>query len=405
MAKRFTDSQIKGLKPKDNRYVLYDSGRKGFGIRIEPTGRKTFFLEYRFHGRSRIMTIGRYPQSSLTMARSKAALAWEKIESGADPGLEIKPAKQTDRKAITVKNLAFEYMEKHAKPKKKSWEKDQGMLDREIIPAIGSRKAKDIRKRDIITLLDRITDRGALAMANRVRSLISNMFRFAVERDILETSPCIFMGSPNKEKPRERFLTEKEIEKFWDGLNEGRMGAKLRLALQLILVTAQRPGEVVSAEWVEFDLNKKWWVIPSDKVKNKKTHRVPLSSLALELLKEIKVHSGKSDYLFPARCSTGSIKHTARASLSDAVQNHLASFGVDHFTPHDLRRSAASQMTAIGVPRLTVSKILNHAEGGTTAIYDRHSYDLEKRQALETWARKLESILYGKEAKIVNFKK
>jgi integrase len=397
MAKKFTDTQIKALKPKDKRYPLYDTGSKGFGIRIEPTGRKTFFFEYRFVGRNRIMTLGKYPTITLTMARSQAAQAREKVERGIDPGLERSKEKLADRNAFTVKDLASEYMERHSRPNKKSWEKDQGMLDRDVIPALGSRKAKDIRRGNVVALIDKIRDRNAPAMANRVQSLVSNMFKFAVQRDILDSSPCVYLAKPQGEKPRERFLSEEEIKEFWNGLLKGRITLKLRLALQLILVTGQRPGEVASAEWKEFDLKKGWWTIPTTKTKNKKEHRVPLSGMAFELLKEIKDNWGDSNYLFPARLSIWKTKHTARASLSDAIRNNWNSFNIEaHFQSHDLRRTAASQMTSINIPRLTVSKILNHAEGGATAIYDRNSYDKAKRQALEAWARKLQSIISGK---------
>jgi integrase len=407
MAKKFTDTQIKALKPKNKRYPLYDAGSKGFGIRVEPTGRKTFFFEYRFGGRNRIMTLGKYPTITLSMARSQAAQAREKVERDVDPGLERSIKKHTDRNAFTVKELACEYMERHAKPNKKSWEKDQGMLNRDVIPALGSKKAKDISRGNVVALIDKIRDRKAPAMANRVQSLVSNIFKFAVQRDILDSSPCVYLAKPQGEKPRERFLSKKEIKQFWEGLMKGGVTLKLRLALQLILVTSQRPGEVASAEWNEFDLENRWWTIPTTKTKNKKEHRVPLSYMALELLKEIKDNWGDSKYLFPARLSTWQTKHTARASLSDTIRNNWNSFNIEeHFRPHDLRRTAASQMTSIDIPRLTVSKILNHAEGGTTAIYDRNSYDKEKQKALEAWSRKLESIISGEPSgKIVEMKK
>ena len=193
---RLTDSKIKGLMkrpPSKGKppMVFFEAGGQGFGIRIHPTRKATFFLDYRFDERKRNLTIGSYPQLTLRRARDEVVKALAQIEDGVDPGLERKNIKQADRDAISVKELAGEYIEKYAKPEKKSWRKDQEMLNRDVIPTIGTRKARDIRKRDIVALLDRIVERGTPkqpcgAMANRVRALIITMFKFAVQRDILE---------------------------------------------------------------------------------------------------------------------------------------------------------------------------------------------------------------------------
>ena len=285
------------------------------------------------------------------------------------------------------------------------------MLNRDVIPIIGTRKVKDIRKRDIVFLLDRIVERGTSkqpcgSMANRVRALLITMFKFAVQRDILEASPCVYLNVPYKEKARERDLAEKEIKTFWNGLDMAGMVDSIKLALKFILVTGQRPGEVATAEWSEVDIKKKCWKIPSGKTKNGRLHCVPLSTLALDLLREAKQNSGDSSWLFPSPFRKLEDNPIAVGSLPHAVQSNLSKLGIDHFTPHDLRRTAATQMTAAGVNRLTVSKILNHSEKGVTGeVYDKYSYDDEKRQGLNTWARKLESILTGQKSKVVNLKR
>jgi integrase len=413
---RLTDSKIKGLikcppdKGKPPK-VFFEAGGQGFGIRIHPTRKATFFLEYRFDERKRNLTIGSYPQVTLRRAREEVVKALVKIEDGTDPGLERKIGKQTDRNALSVNDLAVEYIEKYAKPNKKSWKKDQEMLNRDVIPIIGTRKAKDIRKRDIVALLDRIVERGTSkkpcgSMANRVRALLITMFKFAVQRDILDSSPCVYLNVPHKEKARERDLDEKEIKTFWKGLDKAGMIDSIKLALKFILVTGQRPGEVVSAEWSEIDIKKKSWEIPSSRTKNGRLHCIPLSTLALDLLREAKQNSDDSLWLFPSPFRKLEDNRIAGGSLPHAVQGNLPKLGIDHFTPHDLRRTAATQMTEAGVNRLTVSKILNHSEKGVTGkVYDKYSYDKEKRQALEKWARKLESILTGKTAKVVNLQR
>jgi len=174
------------------------------------------------------------------------------------------------------------------------------------------------------------------------------------------------------------------------------------------LVTGQRKGEIINAPWEEFDLAGGWWTIPAKQTvlrlnhnvedglaKNKLAHRVPLSPMAVELLQRAKALSGDSPWLFP---SPRGNKPITGAAVDHALRLALNSLGMEHFTPHDLRRSAATFMTgSCNVPRLVVSKILNHAEPHITAVYDRASYDKEKRMALEAWGRKLGEIIGGGE--------
>ena len=413
MGKRFTGAQLKGLKPEKKLYIRYDAGGQGLGIRVEPTGTKTFFLDYRspVDGRRRDFTIGRFSSKNssivkmpLTTARLRAEQAKEKIRNGIDPSLEKKKIKLMDTNAFTMRDLADEYLEKYAKKKKQSWLKDKQMIERDIIPGWGNIKAKDIVRRDIVLLLDSIMDRDAPCMANRVLSLISGIFSFGIKRDILQTSPCVGIDKPHKEEPRERVLTESEIRKFWLRLEKSSMDERLQLTLKLVLVTAQRKGEVANAEWSEIDLIKGWWIIPPEKTKNKKRQRVPLSPLAIKLFNAAKPVAGSSKWVFPSPKPSRAGEHIGEEGISRAVKANLAVFDVGSFTPHDLRRTAATQMSILGTPRLSIEKILNHSDGGVTAIYDRNTYDEEKRTALENWARKLIAILSGEKAKVVSIK-
>jgi integrase len=204
--------------------------------------------------------------------------------------------------------------------------------------------------------------------------------------------------APAQEGRRDRVLSAEEIAAFWHALDIAKMAEGTKLVLKLQLVTAQRKGEIVSAAWEEIDLAEGWWTIPAEKAKNRIPHRVPLSPLALDLLQATQALSGDSPWLFPSPRGNKPI-------TPEAVDHALRRPGLEAlgftFVPHDLRRTAASHMTSMGIPRLVVSKILNHVERGVTAVYDRHSYDQEKRQALETWAHKLKNILEGAGGKVI----
>jgi integrase len=398
---RLTDAKVKAMRGTAKRRTVWEGGT-GFGVRVEPTGTKSFVLWYRFHGKAEGVTLGRYPQMSLSTARAEAAKIREKISKGLDPKIKIQADKRANKEAYSVADLIDEYLEKWAKPNKKSWREDERILKKDVLPVWGRRKAKDLKRRDIVLLIDRIVDRGSPIQANRALATVRKMFNFALSRSILEISPCVGIQAPSKENRRDRMLSDNEIRQFWTKLDQCKMSEGIRLILKLLLVTAQRKGEIAFSEWTEFDLEAGWWTIPKEKSKNTLPHRVPLTGLALHLLNQAKNLSNDSRWVFPGRSGDKPITGEA---IDHAVRNNLEILEIKIFTPHDCRRTAASGMTGMGIPRLVASQILNHAESGVTAVYDRHSYDNEKRQALEAWSRKLESILTGKKGKIVTLAK
>ena len=405
---QFTEMYInKTLIPKENQERPYDVREKsgnGFGMTIFPSGERSFIYIYQFAGRKRRMTLGKHPHCSLADARKLHRDALRILESGKDPALEKQKEKIIARDSATVNGLIEEYLEKWAKPNKRSWKADERTLNTDVKPLWGKLKASDISRRDVVLLLDKIKERGSPIAANRTLACIRRMYNFGIERDLITTSPCVAVKAVAPENRRDRLLSEDEIRIVWQALDQTtnqdnplhiiHMSPETKLVLKLQIVTAQRKGEVVCAEWSEFDLVDGFWTIPVAKAKNKQTHRVPLSSLAIELLADVKKLSGDSQYLFPAKLKN---THITRTSVDHAVRR--SSFhNIEAWTPHDCRRTVASHLTAMGISRLVVSKILNHSENNSvTAIYDRHSYDNEKRQALEAWANKLREIVYGVE--------
>jgi integrase len=411
---QFTEKFIKSLKPNADQKKFYDvrerSGQ-GFGISVFPSGNKSFIFIYHYAGRKRRMTLGKYPQCTLADARRLHREALKMLEKEKDPALEKRKQEIETRESSSVEGLIEEYMEKWAKPRKRSWQADERLLNKDVKPIWGKRKAKDVTRRDVILLLDKVKERGAPIAANRTLACVRRMFNFAVERDIIPISPCVAVKAVAKENRRDRVLTADEIKNFWlaldkqDKLVNGeyaiQMSETSKIAIKLQLVTAQRKGEIVGAEWCEIDLISGWWMIPGRKAKNGQAHRVPLSKLALELLKEIKQLHDESPWVFPSDKTVG---HITPAAIDHAIRRCTIE-NVQPFTPHDLRRTAASHMTSMGISRLVVSKLLNHVENSVTAIYDRHSYDTEKRNALEAWDRRLREIISGikPETNVISF--
>jgi len=407
---KFTDKSIAALKPKAARYEVWEDGRTGLGVRVSPQGRKSWVFMYRFDGKARRMGLGTYPAVTLAGAHVKHANAKALLERSIDPGVQELERKRAERDAETVNDLAEEYLSKWARPHKRSAHEDERILRKDVLPAWGKKKARDIRRRDVILLLDGIMERGAPIAANRTLGVIRRMFNFGVSRDILDASPVVMVKSPAKEKTRERVLTPEEIRIFWKDLDKAPISPGVCLALKLQLATAQRKGEIVGAAQSEFDLGEKIWTIPAERAKNGKAHRVPLSPMAVSLIENAQALAGDSEWLFPSPRSYGPIAARAanqalyRALMPPSNRPKAAKLAkkpamrLSNVTPHDLRRTAASNMAALGISRFIIGKVLNHVENNVTAIYDRYAYDEEKRRALEAWASRLEEIVSGKPA-------
>ena len=407
---RMTDVGIRKLKPMTQRYEVWEDGRTGLGVRVSPRGRKTFVFMYWLNGKARRMTLGVYgegpDQLTLADANVKHAEASKALHEGRDPGSEIVEALQSEREAETVSDLVDAYLVKWARPRKRSADEDERILYKEIIPLWGNRKAKDIKRRDIIALLDAVVERGAPIQANRTLACVRRVFNWAIERDLLDTSPCVRVKAPAPENRRDRAMSDDELATFWHGLDHARMTDTIRLALKFQLVTAQRKGEVVTAEWSDFNRDDGLWTITAEKAKNGVQHVVPLSPLALNLLDAIETNmtppddnrvkqSHRIEYLFPSPRGHYSINVL---SVNHALRNNRARIGVDNLTPHDLRRTAATAMARLGVDRTVLAKVLNHVDRSVTGRYDTHAYVPEKRAALERWGRKLDEIVSGADA-------
>ena len=213
------------------------------------------------------------------------------------------------------------------------------------------------------------------------------MFNWGISRDLLEVNPCAQVKSPGKEKQRQRVLTDDEIRKVWLAFEQ--LEPMMSGLYKLRLLTAQRGFEVASMRWEDIELTSGWWTIPPHIAKNKLAHRVPLSAPARDVPLRLRPAIGAGQWVFPSPTRTGQCISNIQKPILQVRENSQL---VD-FVAHDLRRTAASKMTGMGIPRLVVGMILNHVESGVTRVYDRHGYDQEKRQAMEAWAQRLDEIL------------
>ncbi len=385
MTEKLTAQFVESAKaPAAGQIDYWDAHTRGLGLRISQGGRKTWTVFYRFTGRMRRLTLGTYPVLSLADARKLAMTALREAQHGIDPAT----AKREARSAESFGELANLYLERYAKAEKRSWREDERILNRDLLPRWRGRKAQEIKRADVIQLLDEIVDRNAPVMANRTRALISKIFNFGIKRGIVESNPAFGVDNPGHEQQRDRVLSEDEIRQLWNALETERPWSAA--IFRLGILTAQRRGEILGMKWDELDLTARWWTIPAERAKNGLAHRVPLAPQALKILTALK--AGKHDPVYVFR---GGRVGRPIANLQKPLRRVKKNSRID-FRFHDLRRTAASLMTGIGISRLVVSKILNHVERGITAVYDRHSYDAEKRAALLKWERRAQHIVSAK---------
>jgi integrase len=310
---------------------------------------------------------------------------------GADIVIDPARDQQAGRKAETIVDLAKLYIDKWARPRKRSWKGDQNLLEHKVLPKWRHRAIADIARQDVRLLVEGVAEAGAPIVANRVAALLSKLFAFALDRDLVLVSPAVRIPRPGHEQARDRVLAEDELRALWASFET--LEASMAAFYQLRLLTAQRGGEVTSMRWQDVDLKAGWWTVPSMSSKNRLAHRVPLNASASTLLQGLRKTAVK-DATYVLAGARGKRQQAEAA----------ATFAVADFRGHDLRRTAASVMTSGGVPRLVVSKILNHVERGVTAVYDRHSYDGEKRAALDWWDVKLRAIFENKDdARVLAF--
>lgn len=343
------------------------------------------------------MTLGTYPKKPLGAARDEAKRIFAAVADGDDPASD----KSDERKAGSFRELSSLYIELYAKENKKSWWFDEEIINRDLLPSLGSKRAHDVTRRDVVAILDGMVRRGAPVGANRTLAVLRKMYGWGIAtgRVDMVANPCLDVPKPTKAISRERVLKDDEIKQFWDKLPEIGIREHTRLALKFLLITGQRRGEAAMTRWNDIDHDV--WTIPAEHTKNGKTHIVPLSEMALDILANVKklnkelkkTGKDKPAYIFP---SSRKGKHLGPSAISHAISNNLKDFDLPHFTVHDLRRTAATNLGKLKVPRLVVVKTLNQSDKSITATYDRHDYLEEKREALQAWSDRLETIVDGK---------
>lgn len=397
---KMTALSVKNLKPVTISKEYFDLGREkgagALGLRVSPKGKKTWFLAYAVgpHNTKRT-TLGSYPAMSLADARNEAINVMSRVNAGVDPQLEKAEYKASE----TFVDLWEEYIKspKFSKKAPASRKEEQRKFDKLLKDTIGPLKVQDIRIKHLSPILNKLA-RTAPVNANRLYALLSFVFKFALNQGLIEVHPMFGMDKPGgKEKPRKRHLTPDEIKVLWPMLDT--LSPALCDIFRLILLTAQRPGEVYAMEKKEINLQEKIWTIPYYKTKTKTEHVVPLNKQALTII-ESRINFDEK-FLFPSKSRSGHISNTSK-SRTRLIEN----MDIPAWTAHDLRRTARTLMSSIGVKVDIAERILNHSRGKIEAVYDLYSFLDEKRAALDKLDREISRIIgCSKKAKVVQLRR
>jgi len=375
---------IDALPTPSSELVYWDETLPGFGVKVTPAGRKVFVVLYRTAGagsRLRKYTIGPYGRVTLHVARNEAQRVLAARTEGRDPATEKREARRrlmTDR----IDDLVDAFIKQHVS-KRRSAAEITRILKREIAGRWGARSVHDVTRRDVIGLVSEIVDRAPVA-ANKTLQIAKTFFNWCVGKAIIDRSPCEGFKEPTREIPRDRVLNDDELARVIKAARqiEGPYGG----IVEVLALTAQRREEVAQITWDELDLQKQVWEIPSTRTKNGKPHIVDLSDLAIRVL-DARPRTG------PRVFGSGDKKFRSFGHAKAKLDKKAS---VSRWRLHDLRRTAVSGMARLGVPPHVADKILNHTAGtisGVAAVYQRHEFMAERKDALDAWARHLSAIV------------
>ncbi|MFN6983355.1 MAG: tyrosine-type recombinase/integrase [Rhizobium oryzihabitans] len=375
--KALTAKTLEALKPNAKRYEVHDLLCPGMSVRVSAQGQKVFSVKFRYGLNQKRMKLGVYPRITLATAREKAMDILRQVDEGIDP------TKRRRTPNMKVEAVCGEFIRLHAQARNRSWREAERILEREFVGTFGQRDIREIKRFDVLEIMDAAVARGSTYQANRILSNIRKLFNWCVERGIVETSPIMGLKAPTKEESRDRVLEDDEIVRLLRACRNDVY--PFRQFVPILLATAQRRGELAEMRWSEVDLDAAQWVIPAERSKNGKPHVVPLSPYALHILNEVPRFLD-CDYVFTTT------RNSPVSGFSKMLRRLSEGSQTSDWRLHDLRRTAASGMARAGVAPHVVEKVLNHISGtisGVAAVYNRYGYDREKREALEAWGEYL----------------
>lgn len=389
--------QVKQAKSKEKAFKLSDG--KGLNLEVRPNGSKYWRLAYRYHHKQKTLALGVYPIVTLKKARSLTLNAKRLLLDGIDPGLD-KQQKKAELKHSTFLPIAEEWHQKETG----RWSKDHServwqTIKADALPYLGNMPITEIKSRDVLHVVRQIEDRGALDVAGRVKQRISSIFRYAIQTGYVDFNPVDALKDVIKGRKvqHRKSLKLEQLPVFLNALDDYRGYLLTRYALQMITYTFVRPGELRSAEWKDFDLEKGIWRIPAEKMKMDEEHIVPLAGQVVGLLKNIKVLTASYELVFPG--SHDFRRPMSENTLTYAIRKRL---GYDA-TAHGFRTTASTILNESGYRVDVIERQLAHGERNKVrAAYNRSQYLAERTEMMQWYADYLDGLKAGADVVPIN---
>ncbi len=424
LRKLLTVLSIDKLTAGEARREIADAGMPGLRLIIQPkpSDTKSWCVRYRYAGRPRKLTLGTYPVVDLVKARERAKDALETLERGEDPAVDKKIAKaaqhtpKADQDSLGV--LVRRWLNSHVIPNTRSWRETARLLGLHVAPGEtpptslplfrdvpggivakwAERPVSKIRRRDIHELLDASKARGGRTVVNRELGVLKRFFNWCVDAEIIETSPTFRLAKPLAESKRTRILSDAELRLVWRAaeIESFPFGDIVRV----LILTAQRRGEVAGLVRPEVDARAKAWILPPERTKNGLPHLVPLSTTAVAIISAApKILDEDHLYGLGGRTPFSGFSR-GKARLDERIarlakEEDPGAKDMPEWNLHDLRRTVATGMARLGVLPHVVEAVLNHVSGskaGVAGIYNLWTYEREKREALDLWAQHVRKI-------------
>ncbi len=390
--KRLTDITVQKLlpAPSGQRIQYQDELVPSLWLRITETGHKSWTMSYRYNGKQKRLTIGNFPAINVASARDAARKAEQQVGQGDDPTYLKKHNIQLQQEH-TFRAVVENYFDNYAKQRNRTWKGVKRLIDAHATERWGDIPIQKILRRDVIALNIDMLKRKAKHPARHLFAALRRLFNWAAENNLIEVSPYANLKSPIQANERDRVLIDSEIRAIWNTCNK--IGAPYGTLLQFLLVTGQRVGEGAKIRWKEIDFKEKTWRLPRERVKTDRAHEVPLSTLAVHLLQTLprfENEQGKEGENYAFTTTGGRVPFSGFSKAKSYLDKES---GISNWRVHDLRRTCATNLAKLEVTESIIKRILNHVESGVTAIYNRHRYLPEKREALEQWAERLVKLL------------
>jgi integrase len=406
-----TDALCRTKPPRKGRLEIADLRQAGLVLRITSNGARSFAYRFRHpHSRKTLRaTIGPYPATTLEAARKRAKDMAAQVADGTNP-IEARNAEREAAPTRTFQALAHRYLKEHAERHKRprSAEEDRRNLAVHVLPKWAKRDFRATRRADVIELIESIVSAGKHTAANRVHSLISKVFSFAIDADLLEANPVARLRKRGVEKVGRRVLDDAEIKVFWRGIVLPPVSRPVGLALRLALLTAARASEIAGARKSEFEnLDKPEqaaaWLVPGERAKSRIDHLIPLTPLAVKTVKSaIELTSEDDEFLFPSRLNNGGPidRHSlpvAMTRFAESLKGPVAKTWQQEIpTPHDLRRTCNSRLAKMAIAKEIRDRVLGHISSlrdPESKHYNLYEFEREKRDAFSRWAAEIERII------------